>query len=92
MRMDCVRKRMPALFRRGCAEKRISWLRKTLAQTLATRRIMPAWAITAVPGERLVMVEWEDDGDGTDDYVVIDGFSFGLGGISWSAQEGFVFS
>lgn len=41
-RMDCVRTRRPPVFRRGWAEKRISGLRKTLAQTEAVRRRMPA--------------------------------------------------
>jgi len=91
MRMDCVRKRMAALLRSGCAEKRIRSCRKTEAQMLATRRIMPAWAITAVPGEVLVMV-WGWNGEGTDYCVVVDGFAFGLRGISYSAQEGLVFS
>lgn len=50
MRIDWVRKRRPALLRRGCAEKRITSWRKTEAQIEAMRRIMPAWAITAVPG------------------------------------------
>lgn len=49
MRMASVIARMPAEFSRGCAEKRISGLSKTLAQTEATRRMMPAWARMAVP-------------------------------------------
>jgi hypothetical protein len=48
--------RIPAELRRGCAEKRIRGLRKMLAQTEAVRRIMPAWATTAVPGERLIEI------------------------------------
>lgn len=48
--MPCVRKRMPALLSSGCAEKRIRSFRKTLAQTEATRRMIPACATTAVPG------------------------------------------
>jgi len=55
---------MPALFRRGWAEKRITSCRKTLAHTLATRRIMPAWAITAVPGDVLMMAEKKDEETG----------------------------
>ncbi len=47
--MDCVRTSKPPEFRRGCAEKRMRGLRKTLAQTEAVRRTIPAWAITAVP-------------------------------------------
>jgi hypothetical protein len=68
MRMDCRRKRMPALLRRGCAEKRIRSLRKTLAQTEATRRTMPACAITAVPGKGLVKVGRRKGGRGSTDY------------------------
>lgn len=49
--MDCVRTRRPPELRRGWAEKRMRGLRKTLAQTEAVRRRMPACAITAVPGE-----------------------------------------
>jgi hypothetical protein len=48
-RIDSVRIRRPLELRRGCAEKKMRSCRKTLAQTLAARRIMPAWAITAVP-------------------------------------------
>jgi hypothetical protein len=54
MRIDCVRTRIPAELRRGCAEKSMRGLSKMLAQTEAVRRIMPAWAMTAVPGEELV--------------------------------------
>jgi len=50
MRMDSVRKSRPAEFRRGCAEKKIKGLRKTLAQTEATSKISPACAMPAVPG------------------------------------------
>lgn len=42
-------------FRSGWAEKRMSGWRKMLAQTEATRRTMPACAITAVPGEVLIV-------------------------------------
>jgi hypothetical protein len=49
-----VRTRIPAELRRGCAEKSMRGLSKMLAQTEAVRRIMPAWAMTAVPGEELV--------------------------------------
>jgi hypothetical protein len=49
-----VSRRIPPEFRRGWAEKRIRSPRKTLAQTEATSRMRPTWAITAVPVERLV--------------------------------------
>jgi hypothetical protein len=51
--MASARKRKAAELRRGWAENRIKSLRKILAQTEATRSIMPAWAITAVPGLEL---------------------------------------
>lgn len=53
-----VMNRRPAELRRGCAEKRIRSCRKMDAQTEATRRIMPAWATTAVPEEPLVGLDY----------------------------------
>lgn len=40
--MDSVKKRRPAVLRRGCGLKKIRGVRKTLAQVSATRRMMPA--------------------------------------------------
>jgi len=54
--MACVRSRIPPELRRGWAEKRSRGERKTLAQTEATSRMRPTWAITAVPVEGLVDV------------------------------------
>jgi hypothetical protein len=51
-----VRTKIPAELRRGCAEKSMRGLRKMLAQTEAVRRTMPAWAITAVPRDRLAEI------------------------------------
>ena len=47
--MPSVRANKPEELRRGCAENRMSGERKTLAQTEATSRTIPACAITAVP-------------------------------------------
>lgn len=43
--------RIPAELRRGCAANRLRGERKTLAHTEAVKRIMPAWATAAVPGD-----------------------------------------
>lgn len=47
--MDSVMANIPAELRRGCAEKNIRSWRKMLDQTVATNRIIPAWAMIAVP-------------------------------------------
>lgn len=47
--MDSVKTSRPEDWRRGWAENKIREWRKMLAQTEAVSRMMPAWAITAVP-------------------------------------------
>ena len=47
--MDSAMARTAEELRRGCAEKKIKSWRKMPAQTVANSRIMPAWAMMAVP-------------------------------------------
>lgn len=58
IRMDSVRMRRPAELRRGCALKSMRGERKMEAQTEAVRRMMPNWAIIAVPVKRKLVNRW----------------------------------
>ena len=59
--MDSVMARTAAELRSGCAEKKIKSLRKMLAQTVAKRRMMPAWAMMAVPRIAALASGGDDD-------------------------------
>jgi len=71
-------------------------LRNMLAQTEAARRIMPAWAMTAVPGEReiemLALILDDFSIDLTYDKVVVQGLSLLLCCIAGSSKKRLVFS
>jgi hypothetical protein len=92
MRIDCVRTRIPAELSRGWAEKSMRGLRNMLAQTEAVRRIMPAWAMTAVPGEMLALILDDFSTDLTYDKVVVQRLSLLLCCIAGSSKKRLVFS
>jgi hypothetical protein len=67
-------------------------LRNMLAQTEAVRRIMPAWAMTAVPGEMLALILDDFSTDLTYDKVVVQRLSLLLCCIAGSSKKRLVFS